>query len=198
MNINTGSTGFISTGTDYSYNWTATPITVTGTGLQQGLSDLEKLTIKLTDSSTFTINSHAYYEIKQIIQHVPEKVYEFIFYDNQKVKTICAEEDDFNFDYACFLAIAKKLYSKTLTFDGVLSKIPELANTKQYIKIVKQAKKKFFEEKEKEQKAKEEEELRKRQHKKYIEKKIQRKQKKKQVLVDTIKIALQDVYNTNK
>lgn len=195
MNINTISTG---TSTDFNYDWSVTPISVTGTGLQQDLSGLEKLTIKTTDSSIFTINCHMYYEIKQIKQRVPEKVYEFIFYDNQKVKTICAEEDDFNFDYACFLAIAKKLYSKTLTFDGVLSKIPELANTKQYIKIVKQAKKKFFEEKEKEQKAKEEEELRKRQHEKYIEKKIQRKKKKKQILVDTIKIALQDIYNTNK
>ena len=197
MNINTSSSSSPEIITNTA-DWCIPTVSITGTGFQRDLSGLEKMTINTNQSILININAHMHYEIKKIIQHVPNKVYEFIFYDRQRIKTICSEEDNFDFDYACFLAIAKKLYSKTLTFEGVLSKVSEIATIKQYIKIVKQAKKQFFEEKEKEQKAKKEEELRRKQHEKYVEKKIQRKQKKKQILVDTIKIALQDVYNTNK
>ena len=59
--------------------------------------------------------------IDKIEELKPEKVYRFTFNDNTIIKTVCSGEDVFDLRYACFLAIAKKLYSKILTFDGVIN-----------------------------------------------------------------------------
>ena len=60
------------------------------------------------------------YAFKYVKEIVPEKVYEFTFADDTKIKTICDEDDIFDLKYAFFLAIAKKLYSKEYTLPGVL------------------------------------------------------------------------------
>lgn len=130
--------------------------------------------------------------IKQIIQYVPQKVYGFIFHDGEKIKTICSKEDVFNFEYACFLAIAKKIYGKSLTFEGVLNKSYQLMYEKYYIKMVKKAIK-DFEKKQKEEAKKEEiEEIKKRQKKKKAEKKKRQNERKRQYQINIIKQAIKE------
>ena len=116
-------------------------------------------------------------DFKDVIEHVPNKVYEFIFYDNKHIKTVCQEEDEFDFDYAFYLAAAKHIWSKELTFEGVLKKADELRTCKKWVKRVKIAKREFFKKKEEELKKEEQDRLKKEQHKKYIEKKRRRDEK---------------------
>lgn len=113
-------------------------------------------------------------DFAEVIEHVPNKVYEFIFYDHKHIKTVCQEEDEFDFDYAFYLAAAKHIWSKELTFEGVLKKADELRTCKKWVKRVKIAKREFFKKKEEEFKKEEQDRLKKEQHKKYIEKKRRR------------------------
>ena len=77
-----------------------------------------------------------------------------------------------------YLALAKKLYSKTLTFEGVLNKIYQLQYEKKYVKLVKKGIK-LFNKLQKEKIEKEEQEaLKKRQHEKYVRKKEEAKKRK--------------------
>ena len=73
-----------------------------------------------------TIKCNFPYQIKDVKEHVLDKVYEFTFYDDTKIKTICDEEDSFDLEYAFYLALAKKLYSDRYTFEGVIHKSYEL------------------------------------------------------------------------
>ena len=66
----------------------------------------------------------------------PNKVIRFTFNDNTVIKTICLNGDSFDFKYSFYLAIAKKLYSKKLTIEGIEAKAKELSYTKEYVKIV--------------------------------------------------------------
>lgn len=110
-------------------------------------------------------------DFKEVIEHVPMKVYEFEFWDGKHIKTICQEGDEFDFDYAFYLAAAKHMWGKELTFEGILKKADELRTCKKWVKRVKIAKREFFKKQEVELKAKEEKERIKEQHKKYIAKK---------------------------
>lgn len=93
------------------------------------------------------------YKITKIEILKPYKVLRFTFADKTVIKTICDDMDIFDLDFACFLAISKKIYGKDWTADGVYSKTFELMEQKKYIKIVKQAVSQFKkEQKEKEQK----------------------------------------------
>lgn len=56
-------------------------------------------------SSLFIKDSN---EFKTITEYVPNKVYGFTFYNGQEIKTVCDEEDEFNLEFAFYLAIAKK------------------------------------------------------------------------------------------
>lgn len=69
----------------------------------------------------------------------PFKVVGFTFDEKTKIKTICDDRDDFSLEYACFLAYAKLLFSKTLTHEGIIVKSQELQYEKKYIKLVKEA-----------------------------------------------------------
>ena len=184
--------------TTYKINTTTTPITTTYTSAINTVP-LSDFTIKCTGN---LLNPNYYqYKIvsddfKEIIEYVPDKVYEFIFKDGIKIKTVCAEEDEFDLDFAFYLALAKKKYGKTYNIDGVLCKAQELSYMKEYNKKVKQGKKLFFEA----QKAKEKEELekakQKKQHKRIIEKKIAKKKRRKerenQNLINCIKQAIEE------
>ena len=127
------------------------------------------------------------YKIEEI---VPEKVYRFTFGDNTVVKTICSEVDVFDLRYACFLAIAKKLYSKELTFEGVLNEVPFLMYYKHYNKMVDKAIKKFYKEQEEKQKEEEAKKISKRKHDKLVARKIAKKERERQKQVDIIKEAI--------
>lgn len=128
--------------------------------------------------------------IDKIEELKPEKVYRFTFNDGTIIKTVCSEMDIFDLRYACFLAIAKKLYSKILTFEGVINESYQLMYYKDYNKMVDKLIKKFY--KEQEEKAKEEEAKRisKRKHDKLVARKIAKKERERQKQVDIIKEAI--------
>ena len=145
----------------------------------------------VSPSNYFTINANDLYkslgiatkkyqqnDFKDIKEIVPEKVYEFTFYDNTKIKTIRNEDDPFDLEYMFYLALAKKLFSKEYTFDGVLFKACQMNLEKRYVKIVKKGIK-LFNKLQKEKIEKEEQEaIKKRQHEKYVRKRKEAKKRK--------------------
>ena len=82
-------------------------------------------------------------EILRIKVLKTDKVLLFTFADGVEIKTICSSQDLFDFEFACFLAIAKKKYKKTHTHDGIYQKAFELQYLKRYVKIVKSAIKRY-------------------------------------------------------
>jgi len=130
----------------------------------------------MTDISITIKDSNEIVKTKEI---VPEMVYLFTFADGTVIKTVCNKEDTFNFEYAFYLAIAKKLFSKAYTLDGVMHMAEELRYQKYYVKLVNKAIKNFYKEQKEEVKKLEEEKLKKERHKKFIEKKIAKKRKRK-------------------
>ena len=120
---------------------------------------------------------------------VPDKVVEIEFYDG-KEKMVCHEDDTFDLRKCCFIAIAKHLYKKEYTYEGIEYMAEQLMYQKKYVKIVDIALKAFAKkEAEKEKalkKAEEEKEIRERQRKKRFEQKQRRAQRHKEALVDLI------------
>lgn len=91
-----------------------------------------------TDTTTTTSTKSKEPTFTWVKEYVPNKVYGFKIDNSKKIiKTVCDDSDEFNLEYAFFLAIAKHLYSSTLTFEGVLEKARQLSYNKQYVKIVK-------------------------------------------------------------
>lgn len=74
---------------------------------------------------------------------VPNKVVEVYFADNQKEKMVCHEKDVFDLRSCLFIAMAKHLYKKTLTYEGIEFKAKELTYEKEAVKIVDSALKEF-------------------------------------------------------
>ena len=136
---------------------------------------------------------HDSYEFKDIKELVPEKVYEFTFYGCTKpitVKTVCESGDTFNLEYAFYLALAKALYSKEYTFEGVLNKAEDLRYIKRYNKYVQKVIKLFKKIQKEKAKEEEKEAIKKRQHKKYVEKKKEAKERKRKNQVNIIAEAI--------
>ena len=129
-------------------------------------------------------------QIIDIIEYVPEKVYKIVFKDNTEIKTIKDSFDDFNPEYMFYLALAKKLYSKTYTFDGILLKTYQLMNQKEYIKIVKKGLKLFNTLQEEKKKKEEYDKMKKRQREKNIRKKKAAKERKRQEQINIIAEAI--------
>ena len=172
--------------TDPSINIDLNDLTGTGSFINQLTEDIRKemeknikkaieeedKKTKLTAPASMQI--HDGDDFKEVIEHVPMKVYEFEFWDGKHIKTIRQEGDPFDFDYAFYLAAAKHIWAKELTFEGVLRKADELRTCKKWVKRVKIAKREFLKKEEAEFKAREEKARVKEQHKKYIEKKKRR------------------------
>ena len=117
---------------------------------------------------------------KEIKEYVPNRVYQFTFNDDTKIKTTLHQSDAFSLSYAFYLAIAKKLYSKEYTLQGVMKKAEELSYQKEYVKIVNKGIKLFNkqkEEKELEAQKQKEEKLR---HQKNYQKKLEKEKRKKE------------------
>ena len=130
------------------------------------------------------------FEIKEIIEYVPNKVYEIVFLDDTKVKTICDDLDEFDPEYMLYLAYAKKIYSKALTFEGVLSKSYSLMYDKKFVKLVKNGMKVFKEMKKEKAKKEEQEEIKRRQHEKYVRKRKAAKERKRNDQINIIAEAI--------
>lgn len=111
----------------------------------------------LTTTSTLskTVNSES---IKNVNVIVPDKVVEIEFYDG-KEKMVCHNDDTFDLRKCCFIAIAKHLYKKEYTYEGIEYMAQQLMYQKKYVKIVDKALKDYYKkEAEKVKKAREEEE----------------------------------------
>ena len=70
---------------------------------------------------------------------VSEKVVVVYFEDGQSEKMVCQEPDVFDLHRCLYLAIAKHLYKKEYTTEGIEYKASELSMQKKYVKIVENA-----------------------------------------------------------
>lgn len=151
------------------------------------LSTADEIKKALQDLKKAINNPDDFKSVKEI---VPEKVYEFTFNDNTKIKTIREENDPFNLEYMFYLALAKKLYSKDYTFEGVLIKAVELQFVKSTVKTVKKGIQIFKKAQEEKAKKEEQEAIKKRQHEKYIRKKKEAKARKRDNQINIIAEAI--------
>lgn len=120
---------------------------------------------------------------------VPDKVVEIEFYDG-KEKMVCHEDDTFDIRKCCFIAIAKHLYKKEYTQEGIEYMATQLTYQKKYVKIVDKALKDYWKkEEEKEKKIRDErerEKIQERQREKRRRYKERRTQRYKEAMVDLI------------
>lgn len=142
--------------------------------------DPTSLTITIKDKEEFT-------DVKEI---VPFKVYLFTFGDDSKIKTVRDDLDEFDLEYMFYLALAKKIYSSKLTFEGVLNKAHELQYEKRYVKLVKKGIKLFNNIQKKQVEEEEKEAIKKRRHEKLVRKKQAAKERKREDKIDIIAEAI--------
>ena len=120
---------------------------------------------------------------------VPDKVVEIEFYDD-KEKMVCHEDDTFDLRKCCFIAIAKHLYKKEYTQEGIEYMATQLTYQKKYVKIVDKALKDYWKKaEEKEKKIRDErerEKIQERQREKRRRYKERRTQRYKEAMVDLI------------
>lgn len=132
-----------------------------------------------------------YPEIVKIEILVPNKVLRFTFKYGTQIKTICNDEDVFDFDFAIYLAYSKLINHNEFTKEGIEYKAHEMKYQKCWVKKVKEAKKLFKQqETERIKKEKEEKEraaARKRQAEKKARKKKERKERELKALAEKIK-----------
>lgn len=132
-----------------------------------------------------------YSEIVKIEILVPNKVLRFTFKFGTQIKTICNEEDAFDFDFAIYLAYSKLINSNRFTKEGVEHKAHEMKYQKYWVKKVKEAKKLFKEQEaeriKKEREEKERAAARKRQAEKKARKKKERKERELKALAEKVK-----------
>ena len=119
---------------------------------------------------------------------VPGKVVEITFEDGGKEKMVCHKDDTFDLRKCCFIAIAKHLYKKEYTQEGIEYMATQLTYQKKYVKIVDKALKDYKKkEEEKKKKIREEEEekiIRERQSLKRRKQKERRAQRHREALID--------------
>ena len=118
---------------------------------------------------------------------VPDKVVEIEFFDG-KEKMVCHKDDTFDLRKCCFIAIAKHLYKKEYTQEGMEHMATQLTYQKKYVKIVDKALKDYKrKEEEKAEKIRREEEekiIRARQSLKRRKQKERRVQRHREALID--------------
>ena len=126
---------------------------------------------------------------------VPDKVVEIEFYDG-KEKMVCHEDDTFDLRKCCFIAIAKHLYKKEYTQEGIEYMATQLTYQKKYVKIVDKALKDYKrKEEEKAEKIRREEEekiIRARQSFKRRKQKERRAQRHREALIDVFADSLNE------
>lgn len=128
-----------------------------------------------------------------IKEYVPNKVYGFKFRKNDKeYKTICAEEDTFDLEFAFFLALAKWFTVLNLTTEGYVHQAKQLSYNKNHIKEVKDGIKLFHKLQEKEALEEQIKAEKKHRHDKLVAKKIAKKERKKNEQYEIIKAAIED------
>lgn len=123
---------------------------------------------------------------------VPNKVLRFTFQHGTQIKTVCNDEDTFDFEFAIYLAFAKLFYGQSYTREGIEHKARSMKYLKYWVKKVKETIKTYKkQEKErirKEQEEKERAAARKRQAEKKARKKRERKERQLAVLAEKVKM----------
>lgn len=122
---------------------------------------------------------------------VPNKVLRFTFQHGTQIKTICNNEDTFDFEFAIYLAFAKLFYKQSYTREGIEHKAHSMKYVKFWVKKVKETVQ-TYKKQEKERIKKEREEAeraaaRKRQAEKKARKKKERKERELKALAEKIK-----------
>ena len=107
----------------------------------------------------------------------PGKVLRFTFGDDTVIKTVCVDNDTFDFKFAFFLAYAKYFWGNVLTTQGIENKARDFTNVKFFNSLVKKGMKVYFDQKKKEEKEEKEEAERKKIRANRIAKKIAKKEK---------------------
>ena len=122
---------------------------------------------------------------------VPNKVLRFTFKYGTQIKTVCNDEDTFDFDFAIYLAYSKLVNKDLCTKEGIEKQAHEMKYWKHWVKKAKEAKKLFKQqETERIKQEKEEKEraaARKRQAEKKARKKKERKERELKALAEKIK-----------
>ena len=139
--------------------------------------------------------------IRNINVIVPDKVVEIEFYGG-KEKMVCHKDDTFDLRKCCFIAIAKHLYKKEYTQEGIEYMATQLTYQKKYVKIVDKALKDYKKrEEEKEKKTREEEKeriIRERQSLKRWRQKQRRKERYRKEVVDLISDSINEAKRKRK
>ena len=132
---------------------------------------------------------------------VPDKVVEIEFCDG-KEKMVCHKDDTFDLRKCCFIAIAKHLYKKEYTQEGIEYMATQLTYQKKYVKIVDKALKDYTrKEEEKKKKIREEERdriVRERQSLKRWRQKQRRKERYRKEVVDLISDSINEAKRKRK
>lgn len=127
---------------------------------------------------------------------VPDKVVEITFVDGKTEKMVCHEDDTFDLRKCCFIAIAKHLYKKEYTLEGIEYIGTQLTYQKKYVKIVDKAlknyKRKVADKEKAERNEAEEKEIRERQLERRRKQKERRAQKHRDVIVNLIADAIHE------
>lgn len=131
-------------------------------------------------------------EIIKIEILVPNKVLRFTFKNGTQIKTVCNNEDTFNFNFAIYLAFAKLIYENIYTREGIEHMAHEMTYQKKWVKMVKETVK-MFKAQEKarikqEQEEKERAAARKRQAEKKARKKRERREKQLAAIAEKVKM----------
>lgn len=132
-----------------------------------------------------------FYSIKE---YVPNKVYGFTFpysWQKSEYKTICADEDEFNLEFAFFLAYAKYLNTNELTTEGYVDIARTLSYNKRNLKKVKNGIKLFHKLQERDALEEQIKAEKKHRHDKLVRKKIEKKNRKKDEQIKIIRTAIE-------
>lgn len=124
--------------------------------------------------------------IKKVEILKPNKVMRFTFTDKTVIKTICLDEDNFNFEFSFYLAYSKYIYRKFLTPNGIEKKAIELMDNKEINKLVNKNIKAYLKEEKQKEKEEAEKKAKEKARKNKIAKKIARKEKAKENRINEI------------
>lgn len=106
------------------------------TGITYYSADGLKIQLKSDYQINYGSSNEFIYSFEEII---PEHVVVVHFGDGQSEKMVCREPDIFDLHRCLYLAIAKHLYKKEYTTEGIEYKATELSMQKKYVKIVENA-----------------------------------------------------------
>lgn len=120
----------------------------------------------------------------------PEKVLRFTFSDDTVIKTVCVDNDAFDFKFAFFLAYAKYFWKNVLTIEGIENTAKDFTNIKFFNSLVKKGMKVYFNQKKEEERKEKEEAERKKIKANRIAKKIAKKKKAREDRINEIAEAI--------